>query len=68
MNRNDRRPETQFALSLAHDKAAHHAEAVTWMERAHAQFVALELHTSATDTKAWLDTHGNDLHRYGIQD
>ena len=33
------------------------ARARAWMERAHEQFVALELHTSATGTRAWLDTH-----------
>jgi hypothetical protein len=27
------------------------------MERAHAQFVELELHTSASGTRAWLDAH-----------
>jgi hypothetical protein len=33
------------------------ARARAWMERAHAQFVALEMQTSAKGPKAWLDGH-----------
>jgi Tfp pilus assembly protein PilF len=49
------RPETHFALALAHDKAGRHADAVTWMERAHDRFDALG-DKRKNDASRWLAT------------
>ncbi len=49
------RPETQYAIALAHDKAGHPADAVPWMERAHDQFDALG-DKRKNDAQRWLTT------------
>lgn len=49
------RPETHYALAMAHDMAGHTTNALTWMQRAHDRFDALG-DKRKNDAQRWLTT------------